>query len=152
VRVAPHRSAAVSWVNRPMSWCSGSQLPNRSCGPRPAYLHTASTLARTAPWVRITPFGEPVDPELYCRIVSASRAMTRPIASGPEARSPSVGSTASTPSRSSRWPRRSVVTSAWAACSAGRWGRTRRRAAPPPAVADQPGCRVQQVLAMAEGP
>ena len=65
VTLAPKNSPGLSWQNRPMSWWSGIQEPTASSAPKPVPAAQAIRLARMSPWASITPFGSPIDPELY---------------------------------------------------------------------------------------
>src|SRR5689334_13542372 len=47
------------------SKCSGAGLHTRSCSVRPAQAAAHSTKVSEARWEIITPFGVPVDPEVY---------------------------------------------------------------------------------------
>ena len=54
-----------------MSWCSGSQLTMRTGGCSFTAMKICSTLVTMDLWVRTTPAGVRVEPEVYCRNASS---------------------------------------------------------------------------------
>ena len=63
------------------SKCSGAGLQTRSCSPSPAAAAAHSTNVSELRWEIITPFGVPVDPEVY-KMYARSVSIARSSASG----------------------------------------------------------------------
>ena len=63
------------------SKCSGAGLQTRSCSPSPAAAAAQSTNVSELRWEIITPFGVPVDPDVY-RMYARSVSIARSSANG----------------------------------------------------------------------
>jgi hypothetical protein len=65
--VPPTNSGANPPAISPMSWNIGSQKTPTAEESQPATAWMTPRLCSTFRWLRVTPFGVPVEPEEYCR-------------------------------------------------------------------------------------